>query len=142
MAVIVSFSGDNAFLSNFYPVMVEYEGIRYPTSEHAFQAAKTLSQAERRKIAGLPTPGQAKRAGQRVTLRPDWDEIRVDVMEDILRIKFRDPDLRRKLLATKNKMLIEGNNWGDTFWGVCNGRGENNLGRLLTKVRRDIKRET
>lgn len=147
MSVITSFSGDYSFLSNFWPWVngryvsewtMEWKGITYRTSEHAFQAAKTLSRAERRLIARMETPGKAKRAGQRVTLRPNWDDIRVDVMEEILRIKFRDPELRKMLLATNNKFLIEGNNWNDTFWGICNGRGENNLGRLLMKIRREL----
>jgi ribA/ribD-fused uncharacterized protein len=145
MSVISRFEGKYAFLSNFWPWVdgqyisewtIEHGGITYRTSEHAFQAAKTLSRRERREIAKLPSPGKAKRAGQRVTLRPNWDDIRVDVMEEILRIKFRDKRLRERLRQTGNATLIEGNTWNDTFWGVCNGRGENNLGKLLMKIRR------
>lgn len=145
MREITSFSGEYSFLSNFYPCRIEYDGIIYPSSEHAFQAAKTLSRGERRDIAALSTPGKAKRAGRHVTLRPNWDDIRVSVMEDILRIKFHDPVLRQKLLDTKNAILIEGNNWNDKFWGMVyyrpgNWHGENNLGRLLMKIRRGLTR--
>lgn len=133
--MINSFSGRYAFLSNFYPEQIEYEGILYPSSEHAFQAAKTLDKTERLRISKLETPGQAKRAGRKVTLRPDWEENKIYVMKDILLIKFSNPDLMKKLISTGKRKLVEDNNWGDTFWGVCNGKGENNLGKLLMVIR-------
>lgn len=140
---ISTFSGRYAFLSNFYPHAIEYEGQRYPTSEHAFQAAKTLSPVRRRYIAGLPTPGQAKRAGRELNLRPMWDDIKIAVMEEILRKKFADPDLREMLIDTHPRRLVEGNTWGDTFWGVdINlGDGQNYLGKLLMKLRQEFIRD-
>lgn len=135
MEKIVTFSGDYEFLSNFFPSPVEFEGHVYPTVEHAFQAAKTLDPAERDKIRALPTPGQAKRAGKRVQLRPDWNEARVLVMGELVRRKFESTELRRLLLATGNAELVEGNTWGDRFWGVCKGTGENRLGKILEAVR-------
>jgi ribA/ribD-fused uncharacterized protein len=132
--MIDSFTGEYAFLSNFYPAHVRYGGI-YPTSEHAFQAMKTLSLKERLEIAKLPTPAQAKRAGKKLTLREDWEDIKLCVMEKILLVKFSDRELAEKLIATGGQMLVEGNNWGDRFWGVCNGEGDNNLGKLLMRVR-------
>ena len=133
------FDGENEFLSNFYSSPVEYEGIKYQTVEHAFQAAKTLENHERENIALLPTAGKAKRAGKKVKLRQDWEKIKLQVMEELLRKKFGDKELRKRLLATGNKELVEGNNWKDTFWGVCNGKGQNHLGRLLMKVREEIR---
>ena len=139
MEKIESFTGDYRFLSNFYfPEFrrIPYEGINYPTVEHAYQAAKTLDNNQRIKIAQLDTPGKAKRAGRQVKLREDWDEVKLQVMTNLIWMKFQVPGLRLKLLATGDVELIEGNYWGDTYWGVCRGKGENNLGKILMNVRK------
>jgi ribA/ribD-fused uncharacterized protein len=139
MPQITSFSGDHAFLSNFYPAQTPYEGLVYPTSEHAFQAAKTLDTEERRRIAGLATPAQAKRAGRNLALRPDWEQVKIAVMTAIVRAKFQhNPDLTQKLAATADAGLVEGNRHGDRFWGVCQGEGQNWLGRVLMEVRAEL----
>lgn len=135
MATIDSFSGGWRFLSNFAPAKVEFEGEVYPTTEHAYQAAKTLDPEQRRKIREATSPAEARRAGRDLTLRPDWEEVKVPIMEVLLRGKFASPYMRTKLRSTGRATLIEGNTWGDVFWGVCGGRGENNLGRLLMKIR-------
>lgn len=135
MKKINSFSGNFSFLSNFYPSPVTYEGIEYPTVEHAFQAAKSLHPDIRKSIKELKKPGQAKKYGQKITLRPDWEQVKVQVMEDIVRLKFQDPELKGLLASTKDIELIEGNTWGDTFWGRCRGVGSNHLGYILMKVR-------
>lgn len=115
---------------------VKYEGIVYPSSEHAFAAAKTLSLEKRDYISRLKTPGLAKKAGRELELREGWDYIRIDIMRDILRCKFeQNYDLKRKLLDTKDLYLEETNDWNDTFWGVCNGIGYNHLGKLLMQLR-------
>lgn len=138
--MIKEFRGDNRFLSNFYPAIVSYEGKKYPTSEHAFQAAKTLDKLAIEKIRMAKTPGKAKRLGRKVVLRDDWDTVRILIMERIVRSKFsNDTALKEKLLATGDQELIEGNHWGDTFWGVCEGIGENNLGKLLMRVRKYLR---
>lgn len=139
MSKIDSFSKEYEFLSNFYSQEITYDGIKYPTNEHAFQAAKTLDLEERKVISSLPTPGQAKRAGRRVSLRPDWEEVKFDVMKEIVILKFINPALKEKLLATGDSELIEGNTWNDRCWGVCNGVGQNNLGRILMEVRELLK---
>ena len=135
------FEGEYFFLSNFYhsPIQPFNDWIMYPTVEHAFQAAKTNDIGIRKKIASQPTPGKAKSIGRHVTLVPDWRDNRVCVMYECLRSKFEQPALREKLLATGEAKLIEGNWWGDTYWGVCNGIGENNLGKLLMKIRGELK---
>lgn len=84
--------------------------------------------------------GVAKRRGRKLTIRSDWNKVKDDVMLELLRLKFAIPDLRDKLLATENATLIEGNTWGDTYWGVCRGIGDNTLGVLLMQVRSEIKR--
>ena len=136
---IALFDGKHAFLSNFYASPVTYECVVYPTVEHAFQAAKALTPTERLPVLMAKTPGIAKRLGRKVALRPGWDAMRIDVMRQLLREKFR-PEcvLAEKLLATGDAELVEGNTWGDHFWGVCRGSGENWLGRLLMDIRTEL----
>jgi len=135
--MIDSFKGEYRFLSNFWPAVVVFEGITYPTTEHAYQAAKTLDQDDRLIISLMATPGQAKRAGRKIVIRDDWNDIKVDVMRSLLEQKFSYPELKQQLLATGTQRLVEGNTWGDVFWGVCRGKGENILGNLLMGIRRD-----
>lgn len=136
MTTIDKFDGEHAFLSNFHPSPIRVQGIWFPTVEHAFQAAKTLDPTERDAIARATTPGRAKRLGRQVTLRPQWDDVKIGVMEDLLRRKFDGVGpLWTQLLATSPAELIEGNTWGDIFWGVCQGKGQNHLGKLLMKIR-------
>jgi ribA/ribD-fused uncharacterized protein len=139
--MILEFRGEYAFLSNFYPSEVSLDGIVYPTVEHAYQAAKTLNPTEREMILKLETPGRAKRAGMKVFLREDWEDIKISVMTKLVRQKFTNHGiLRDKLLKTNGLVLLEGNNWGDEFWGV-NLRdydGHNHLGNILMKVRKEL----
>lgn len=135
MKKIDSFAGEYRFLSNFAPSIIEVDGLEYPTVEHAFQALKTENPTEREIVRTARTPGQAKKLGRRVTLRPDWDTARVGVMKMLLEKKFADKVLRAELLATGDAELVEGNYWNDRFWGVCRGRGENWLGKLLMEIR-------
>jgi N-glycosidase YbiA len=138
VTAITSFSGSYRFLSNFWPCEVSMYGRVYPSTEHAFQAAKTLDPADREVIRLARTPGLAKKMGRNVTLRPDWDEFRLQAMRMLLERKFAIPELRAKLLATAPHQLVEGNTWNDTFWGVCDGRGANQLGRMLMAIRADL----
>ena len=140
--LIDEFDGEFAFLSNFYELpspITDEIGVTYWTVEHYFQAAKTLDREERRFISALDTPGKAKRVGRRVKLRPDWEEVKIDIMRNALIKKFMDPLMREKLLETGNAILVEGNWWGDRFWGVCDGVGENHLGKLLMMIRESYK---
>jgi ribA/ribD-fused uncharacterized protein len=138
--IINSFVGPYRFLSNFYMVPIELGNVEYPSSEHAYQAAKTKDKKMRKKIARQPTAWEAKKLGREVKLREDWEERKVEIMYRILNAKFKQHEnLKEKLLATGNAILIEGNAWGDTFWGVCDGKGENKLGKLLMLLREEIK---
>ena len=137
--MINCFDGEYAFLSNYYNSPITHDGITYPTNEHFFQAMKTLKIDERLAIAAAETPGQAKRMGRSVTLRSDWEKIKSYYMELGLRLKFQNPDLAAKLIATGDEELIEGNDWGDRIWGVCNGEGENRLGKLLMTIRNELR---
>lgn len=138
--IIGPFKGEYRFLSNFYPAEVMFEEVLYPTVEHAYQAAKTLRTDMRLRIRDQATPGGAKREGREVVLREDWDYIKVDIMQDLVFKKFTThSDLREKLLATGDAELVEINHWHDTFWGMCNKIGANRLGRILMKVRGDLR---
>lgn len=135
------FHGAYRFLSNFYPSPVAMDGYGYPTVEHAYQAAKCDRHEDRIEIRLASTPGEAKRLGRQMDLRPDWHQVRVAVMTELVLQKFAwHPRLRRQLLATESEELIEGNTWHDTFWGVCAGCGENNLGKILMRVRERLSR--
>jgi ribA/ribD-fused uncharacterized protein len=131
---IKRFSGPHRFLSNFYPAVVGLDGDAYPTTEHAYQAAK-VPRIQRGPFLTVATAGEAKRLGRRVQLRPDWESVKVGVMLHLLRAKFADPSLRRMLTATGSALLEEGNTWGDRYWGTVHGMGENMLGKLLMQVR-------
>lgn len=137
--IIGEFEGDYFFLSNFSPHPVHIDGVDFPTAEHAFQALKTDSEQERLSVRDAATPSEAKRRGRKVTLREDWDQLRIPAMHRVVRAKFENPELRRRLLATGDAQLIEGNWWGDQFWGVSKGRGENQLGRLLMQLRDELR---
>lgn len=140
MRKINAFRGEFVFLSNFHPCHVTLDGLEFPSVEHAFVAAKTTDMGQRRIIQELPTPGKAKRYGARLELREGWEEMKLQVMEDLLRQKFSAGELAEALMATGDAELLEGNNWGDTFWGVrigC-GMGHNHLGKLLMKIRSDL----
>ena len=159
--IIGSFDGDNRFLSNFWiddPIV--WNGRSFDTSEHAYQWSKTDDPEEKELILFVwlqgdnnevivkpSTPGQAKRMGDRVTKRPNWDEIKSGIMLDILRAKFsQNKKLRKMLLDTGDAILIEGNTWCDNFWGSCHcekcgNKGRNVLGQLLMQVREELRCE-
>jgi ribA/ribD-fused uncharacterized protein len=140
---ISSFSGPHRFLSNFTPCsIVGEDGLAYKSVEHAYQAAKAINAADREKIRQAPTAGEAKRLGRQVECRSDWEAVKVGVMERLLRFKFSNPHFKALLLDTGERRLVEGNTWGDTVWGVCGGKGQNKLGELLMKVRREIRDES
>ncbi|MDO4629258.1 MAG: NADAR family protein [Planctomycetia bacterium] len=137
---ILEFKGEYHFLDNFYPAPVTWEGITYPTSEHAFQAAKTFDNDFRLQLAQVESPFRAKKMGRAVNLRTDWEERKYDLMEEIVLAKFhQNPDLAEKLIATGDTHLEEGNHHNDTTWGTVDGVGKNWLGKILMSVREKIK---
>lgn len=139
--MINDFRGEYRFLSNFHIADVVYEGITYPSSEAAFQAAKSLDGNIRRHFTKLSCK-EAKEYGRHVELRSDWETVKNDVMYAVTYDKFtRHQELKVRLLQTGDEKLIEGNTWGDTYWGVCNGKGKNMLGKTLMRVRDEIRRE-
>lgn len=146
MDAIRSFTGHYRFLSNFYPVdVLANDGYVYPSVEHAYQAAKTTDDDFKLSILAVRQPGEAKSMGRVVLLRPDWESIKLAVMHSLLTEKFSEPEMRRRLLATEDALLIEGNNWGDNFWGADNSYlfvdKQNWLGRLLMLIRSQLQWE-
>ena len=143
--IIRQFKDEYDWLSNFYLCNILYKGEYYTSAEAAFQAQKCVDENEKKLFLTLP-PGKAKRLGRIVKLRTDWEQVKEKIMYEILLIKFtQNIELKEKLLDTNDNYLMEGNNWGDIFWGVCPPEGEpgknglNVLGELLMKVRSDIK---
>ena len=142
------------FLSNFYACRIHYaneqdpEGtISYPTVEHAFQAAKATNYKDMQYVADAATPGEAKQRGRKVQLRSDWEEVKDNIMLDLLRIKFQNPDMQWRMLQTLEDKIddfCEDNWWHDNYWGNCNCPrcrtiiGQNMLGKLRTQVRNEI----
>ena len=152
--VIASFSGAYGFLGNFHPCKVVYDGLEYRTSEHAFQAAKTEKVEVRRRIQDAGTPSMAKFIGGQLQLRSGWNEMRRQVMKDVVRAKFeQNPILRRALFETGDAVLVEGNKHNDRDWGACRGKkeglpkwitprgplyGHNWLGIILMELREEM----
>jgi ribA/ribD-fused uncharacterized protein len=145
---IDDFRGAYHFLSNFAPAQVKLDGLRFPTVEHAYQAAKTQDRQERERILGASTPDLARKMGRKLSQRPDWPEMKVKIMQDLVWQKFDSrPDLAKLLLATGDNELVEENTWHDNFWGDCRCSrcaeltGQNWLGRILMEVRERLRRE-
>lgn len=135
---VEGFFNEYRFLSNFHLVRIKYEGIVYPSTEHAYQACKSLDPLVRSEISKLQTPKEARRFGQKLKIRRDFDSVKLRIMEDVNRIKFQDVHLAERLKNTGDAYLEETNWWGDKFWGVCDGIGENNLGKILMKIRSEL----
>lgn len=130
--MIDDFRGRHFFLSNFYPG-------DNSSAEHLYQAGKATNPDDVILIMACKTPAAAKKLARKLPLRKDWDNVKLKVMENCLRQKFQitHPDLKLKLMKTYPQELVEGNWWGDVYWGVCNNQGENNLGKLLMQLRRE-----
>jgi ribA/ribD-fused uncharacterized protein len=136
--VIDNFYDEYRWLSNFYETKLVMDGIVYPSSEHAYQAHKSASRAARLWVAAASTPGHAKKCGRQLDIRPDWEQVKIEVMRQVLAVKFPYASLLgQRLIDTGDELLVEGNTWGDTFWGVAmpSRTGENHLGRLLMERR-------
>ena len=141
---MITFKNDHACLSNFWPVTVTVNGILFPSVEHAFQACKTFDLEWKEKIRTASTPGKAKRLGRAALLRIDWDDIKIDVMEGLVRQKLTAlPDIQELLLETGSEVIAELNDWGDTFWGMTVDddwvlTGRNELGKIWMKLRGEL----
>lgn len=139
--IIKQFRDQYRWLSNFWKSEIVHKGITYPTNEHFYQAMKTKDLDLRIKFSKLESPAEAKKLSREIEVRKDWNDVKLKVMEYGLRQKFQDPILKQKLIDTGSVMIYEGNTWNDTFWGVDlkTLEGENNLGKLLMKIRSELK---
>lgn len=138
MEVIREFIDAYAFLSNFYHSPVKYRNLIYLNAEAAFQAQKESCEKDKEQYTRI-NPAQAKLVGRNCNLREDWEEIKEQTMYEIVKAKFTQNEaLARLLLATGDAYLEEGNWWHDTTWGVCNGVGQNKLGKILMRVREEL----
>ena len=152
MYVIPKFEGEHRFLSNFYTSPIEIDAknvgkITFPTGEHMFQALKYRAiatphipyEAETyvNEVIANPDPNHAKKMGRKVRIDvAKWEAMRIEMMRQTVWEKFKQhPDLSQRLLDTDSAMLVEGNTWGDKFWGRVDGQGYNLLGSILMEVR-------
>jgi ribA/ribD-fused uncharacterized protein len=149
MNVIKNFKDEYHFLSNFATCPITYEGIDYPSTEHAYQAAKSLDENVRLKMSKLKTVGLSKREGQRIRIRKDWNQVKNQIMYDVCKLKFNIPYFKLQLLSTGGAFLEEGNTWHDNYWGVCYcgncpmhkrqpKENQNHLGKILMKIRDEL----
>lgn len=130
------FEFSNFYLSSFYLDSQEWKSV-----EHYFQAQKTLDIKQKEKIRNLDTPREAKRLGRKISLRPDWEEVKMKVMEDACRAKFTQIQALRKLLLSTGEKKLREHTKGDRFWGDGGGnKGLNQMGRILMKLRGDLRK--
>jgi ribA/ribD-fused uncharacterized protein len=145
--IIGPFVGEYDYLSNFFPVAVVYKGKVYPTVEHAYVAAKTFDPDEQRKIRLYPPhlAGHVKKIGRGFKLRKDWEQVKDEIMMDLLYQKFKLPGLKKLLEDTGDLKIVEVNYWHDNYWGNCTCKkcknifGQNKLGKMLMQIRDNIK---
>lgn len=140
---IIRFNIDNspyAAFSNFAPYSVDLDGRHWPTVEHYYQAQKFSDSGLVEQIRNAPTPGRAKRMGRGTKPRPDWEAIRDDVMYRAVKVKFEQHDRLRELLVSTDDLELVEHSPHDSYWGDGgNGSGKNMLGRILMRVRDEIR---
>lgn len=137
--MITSFRNVHYFLSNMYPCLIVYNNTIYYSAEQAFQAQKTLDENQKALMSRNMDGFEAKRLGRKLKLRKDWIDIKDNIMYEVVKAKFKqNKDLAKLLKETDNEILIEVNTWKDTYWGVCDGKGLNKLGKILMRVREEI----
>lgn len=143
-----SFRGEYKFLSNFfdfgeeYGKTITYNGLEASNLEILYVAMKCKNKEDYPKVLEcMSNPGKAKRLGRKLELREDWDDVKLQIMEDLIRLKFQIPELKKLLLETKKLEIIEWNYWGDKFWGksIQNEKGSNHLGKIIMKIREESK---
>lgn len=134
---INGFMGKHRWLSNFWLCDITFDGLVFPSVENAYQALKTKKDRDRFTTC---SPGEAKRLGRTVVIRKNWGSMQLRIMRELLGQKFRKgSSLSKKLASTGDRKLMEGNVWGDFFWGVCDGKGCNHLGKILMDIRLSLK---
>lgn len=144
--MINQFKNEYDFLSNFYPCVVYHKGVKFFSVENAYQAAKIYDTKMIEWISRQPAKnsGLVKKKIKEYKCRKDWKKINLTIMKNLLKQKFVNTSLKKRLLDTHNDILIEGNYWHDNFFGDCYCKdckiinGENKLGLLLMEIREEI----
>lgn len=144
--MIKEFLREHRWLSNFWPCSIMYKENLYRTVEHAYQSAKSKDDGWKLTCLTTESPGEIKRLSKNIKQRPDWDNVKHLIMEELLRLKFKQEYFRAKLLATGSQHIQEGNTWGDRYWGVDMTVhppiGKNMLGKIIMEIRKEITEET
>jgi len=143
---ILSFSKEYRFLSNFFPCNIIHDDLHFPSTEHYYQALKTTDYHTQLRVSSLSSAADAKDFGKKIMqndllFRDDWEDVKLKIMTEALLQKFApDSTLAQELINTNGYVLIEGNYWGDNYWGVDykTGVGENKLGILLMRIRHKL----
>lgn len=138
--MVERFRGEYGWLSNFADVQIPLKGVVYPSVEHAYMAQKS-SDPEWIKFCMFHTAGKVKRKSREIEVRPDWDDVKLDVMQVCLTRKFNQEPFRTKLIQTGDMYIQEGNYHNDKFWGFClkTNEGENHLGKMIMKIRETLR---
>jgi ribA/ribD-fused uncharacterized protein len=144
--MISSFSGKWAGLCNFYPCSILFEGRWYRTTEHAFVAAKNNTDLGHLALVKATRDcWEVKAIGRKTKIRPDWEDVKYEVMKDLVFRKFDKPTFKKLLMETGDEELVEGNTWGDETWGMIRHGfhwvGKNWLGKLLMEKRACVRSE-
>ena len=134
---ITSFTGEYSFLSNSFPCLVEIDGLKFNSAEAAFWSQKVKDVNARRKYTRL-NPNKAREKAMNAVPIDDWDELKEDIMKKILKIKFSNPDLKKKLKDTNKQKLLNNTTYRDEYWGIYLGKGKNKLGVLLMELRDNL----
>ena len=136
----MKFRGKYNFLSNFHEIDIIYNGIKFKSVEHAYQALKADNYDDMIFVAESETPAISKIRGRNIPVRKDWKNVKILIMRDLLYKKFEDGYLKEKLIKTGDISITEENSWGDTFWGIDEktNKGRNELGKLLEEIRDKI----
>lgn len=140
MNKILGFSGEYRWLSNFYRLEypIEVNGYNFYTIENLYQAFKCAKQDDFKYFADI-TPSEAKKLGRTIEIINGWDSMKLEVMRELQIIKYSQPKFRDLLIQTGDLYIEETNTWNDTYWGVCNGIGLNNLGKIIMDIRETLK---
>ncbi len=133
------YTGPFDALNNFSAHAVEYNGVLYPTAEHAFQVTKSIDQDAKKAILAARSPLVAKTLsnGQYGAFRdPEWGDKKIGIMKDILTAKYEQHEEVRSVLDSTTGSTIEEDSPTDYFWGIGkDGLGKNHLGQIWMQIR-------
>ena len=139
--MINTFRDKYDWLSNFYKVKIVIKGVEFNSVENAYMSMKSTD-VEWVKFCEEKSPVLVKKKSRSIDVRSDWDDIKLKAMDHCLKQKFNQEPFRTKLINTLDENIVEGNWWGDVFWGVNlkvdPNVGENHLGRLIMEIRKEL----